>query len=404
MNEGCFGICARRLGKDPDVLHPGIFRRPVVKALFQHPAKNLCWTVCRFCSIALCLLVLATANAGNVFAGTRLVPNNYLSIQEAINASDPGDTIIVGSGVHRLYSGNIVISKKSITLRSENGPQKTIIEGMGDTPVITLDEDSSAVVIEGFTITSVQESRDREVLQGGGIYCAGASSAIISNNVIAGNEAVFGGGIYCGPLSSVTIVNNVISKNSAARCGGGLFVDKSAANITGNTIADNQAANAGGAIFCRQDSARIANNVIWRNKASGYGGAMMCHESYCTIVNDTVIGNAAIYGGGIFFDRGSIRIINTILWQNTDDLYSGWFSPASRPDHSDIGDADFRGVNGNISTDPLFADAEKGDFRLSADSPCIDAGNPDPLYDDSDGSTNDIGAYGGPNSDYIPYQ
>jgi hypothetical protein len=36
------------------------------------------------------------------------------------------------------------------------------------------------------------------------------------------------------------------------------------------------------------------------------------------------------------------------------------------------------------------------DFRLMPISPCIDAGDPDPKYDDMDETRNDIGAYGGP--------
>ena len=32
---------------------------------------------------------------------------------------------------------------------------------------------------------------------------------------------------------------------------------------------------------------------------------------------------------------------------------------------------------------------------LGSGSPCIDAGNPDPIYNDHDGSRNDMGAYGG---------
>jgi hypothetical protein len=111
----------------------------------------------------------------------------------------------------------------------------------------------------------------------------------------------------------------------------------------------------------------------------------------------------ATYGGGIFFQGGSVRIINTILWDNKDDLYSAWFSPASRPGHSNIGDGDFRGLNGNISSDPLFIDPENGDFRLRPDSPCIDAGNPDPIYYDPDGSKNDMGAYGGAKANLVSY-
>lgn len=49
-----------------------------------------------------------------------------------------------------------------------------------------------------------------------------------------------------------------------------------------------------------------------------------------------------------------------------------------------------------VQADPLFTDAGAGDFTLQAGSPAIDAGDPDPLYLDPDGTWADIGAYGGP--------
>ena len=328
----------------------------------------------------------------HALADTLQVPDRYLTIQEAINASSVGDTVIVASGVHRLYSGNLSIVK-SLTLKSSYGAEKTIIEGRGDSPVITLEEDSRAV-IDGFTITTIHET-DAKAVKGGGIYCAPSSSPILVNNIITGNNAVFGGGIYCAPSSSPIISNNTISKNRAARFGGGIFSYRAAPDIANNSIVENETSNSGGGIFCGRDSSRITNNIIWKNKAKS-GAGISAERSFCAIINDTITGNEAIYGGGIFFDGGSVKIINTILWGNRDDLYSKRFSPASRPDHSDIGDGDFRGMNGNISTDPLFIDPENGNFRLKLDSPCIDAGNSGPVYDDPDGSRNDMGAYGGP--------
>jgi len=42
----------------------------------------------------------------------------------------------------------------------------------------------------------------------------------------------------------------------------------------------------------------------------------------------------------------------------------------------------------------------QGATRVVADSPCINAGPPDPQYNDRDGSRNDIGMFGGHN--FIP--
>ncbi len=47
---------------------------------------------------------------------------------------------------------------------------------------------------------------------------------------------------------------------------------------------------------------------------------------------------------------------------------------------------------GNINEDPFFVNAANGNYNLSANSPCIDAGDPDsPL--DPDGTIADMGAF-----------
>jgi hypothetical protein len=53
-------------------------------------------------------------------------------------------------------------------------------------------------------------------------------------------------------------------------------------------------------------------------------------------------------------------------------------------------------AEGNLSEDPAFADPEAGDYRLSDESPAVDAGNPEEDMVDTDGTRNDMGAYGGP--------
>jgi hypothetical protein len=290
------------------------------------------------------------------FAAILQVPDQYRTIQKAIDSSRPGDTIIV------------VIS---------------VLEG-------------SRAVIDGFTITSVKDMDiDTPVVRGGGIYCAPSSSPVIINNIITRNNAVYGGAIYCDRSSSPAIINNIISQNRATGNGGGIYSFWAAPNINRNRLVENEAARSGGGIYSYRDSARIPNNIIWKNKAK-LGGGISSDRSNASVINATITENMAIYGGGIFVDRGSVRMINLILWQNEGDFYFKQLSKNSRPDHSNIGDGDFRGLNGNISADPLFADPENGDFRLQPDSPSINSGNPELMYYDNDGSRNDMGAYGGP--------
>jgi|GEM_PF-2924874 len=71
--------------------------------------------------------LLVTAAAAS--AGTKYVPSQYPTIQSAVNASAPGDTIVVAAGV---YSEHVVISTDSVTIRGVN--RDTVIIDATQTP------------------------------------------------------------------------------------------------------------------------------------------------------------------------------------------------------------------------------------------------------------------------------
>ena len=61
------------------------------------------------------------------------VPADYPNIQQGIDASSNGDTVLVADGI---YSGNgnrdITFGGKQIVLKSANGPENTIVDCQGD--------------------------------------------------------------------------------------------------------------------------------------------------------------------------------------------------------------------------------------------------------------------------------
>ena len=230
-------------------------------------------------------------------------------------------------------------------------------------------------------------------LAGGGVFCEFASRPVISNNAISGNSADWGGGIYCSDNSSPTITNNIIKGNSATSGdGGGIYCWASSPTISNNTISGNSAGNLGGGIVCLFDcNPTISGNSISGNSAGNYGGGAFCIESSPTISNNLISGNSARFGGGICcLLNSSATITNTILWADT------------APDGPEIlGDptvtyCDVQGGwpgEGNIDADPMFVGPHNDDFHLRWHSPCIDAGDPDPIYNDPDGTRNDMGAF-----------
>jgi len=342
-------------------------------------------------AVFLCIIELIPSISS---AETLYFPRGNLPLQEVVSRAAPGDTIIVAPGTYPFFYESLTIINESIQIKSSHGPEQTVLVGRGKGPVVIFSRGSRAV-LDGFTITSIDSSRVLD-LKGGGIYCAPESAPVITNNVISGNKAVFGGAIYCDTLSAPVIHDNTIVKNSASVTGGGIFSFRSSAVISNNLLVNNEAANSGGAIGGNRDSARINNNVIWKNRA-GFGGGISCDRASSEISNNTIVLNVADYGGGIVVEKGSVRLTNLILWHNTkDELYLKQVGPSARPSYSLIGDGAFRGINGNISEDPLFENAETGNFRLWPDSPCIDSGSVDPFYMDTDGSFSDMGAFGGP--------
>jgi len=329
---------------------------------------------------------------------------DYATIQEALNASVDGDTIIVlpstGSPTGA-YVENIIFPARAITLRSINPGDPaivaaTVIDGNASGSVVKFEEGTPAeAALEGFTITNGSGTvlLDLGVIVGGGLYIWG-SSPTIANNTIRDNNANYGGGLYV-RTSSSTIANNTITDNGASDYGGGLRLYSSSPTIVGNRIAGNSAADGGG-LNLQSSSPTIANNTITGNSAE-YGGGLSLGFSSPTITNNTITGNSAEYGGGLNLYGGSPTMANTIIAFNSsgiDNTGSGTLTLGHNCVYGNTaynysGISDPTGTDGNISTDPLFVrnpgpgpdglwgtgDDDFGDLQLLSGSPCIDAGN-----------------------------
>ena len=145
--------------------------------------------------------------------------------------------------------------------------------------------------------------------------------------------------------------------------------------------------------------AEISNCIV-----RGCATSALFMEDFCEpmVVNNVLADN--LYYGIEAVNNCLPVVMNTIIYRN--DIYGVYARQSSVPALS------YNDVYGNVtdywpstlahpnslSADPLFVG--DGDWRLAAGSPGINAGNPAPEYNDPDGSGNDMGAYGGPGSEY----
>ncbi len=231
------------------------------------------------------LLTQGTGSYSSSAADIR-IPQDIKDIYIAVAKVKEGDRLLISPGTYSL-DHSIVLSK-SIRIKGEKGPDKTILQGDGTFPVIIVEQNASPT-IEGLTICSRPLAKeDIPPVRGGGIYVAKNAAPIIRNNIIRENQAVFGGGIYCDTGSSPVIEMSHILLNKAGASGGGIFLFQTKAMVSRNTLQANVAHRAGGGVFAYKDTAEIKNCIIWKNSAQT-GGGIHLEESSCQVLNCTIV-------------------------------------------------------------------------------------------------------------------
>jgi parallel beta-helix repeat protein len=238
-------------------------------------------------------------------------------------------------------------------------------------------------ILDGFTITAGYADGSAPNNRGGGMY-NDAGSPTVTNCTFSGNSADGdGGGIRNFDHSSPTLTNCIFSENTAPGGGGMYNVLSSSPTLTNCTFSGNSA-NQGGGVYNEEGNPVLTNCMFIGNSVEQDGGGIYNTEvSSPLLTNCTFSGNSARTGGGMHGNVDSIpSVSNCILWGNTDAGGTGESAQIYNDPSDDSttlinyscvqGWTGGLGGTGNIGDDPLFADA---DLRLSAGSPCIDAGD-----------------------------
>ena len=183
------------------------------------------------------------------------VPDDYPTIQEAINAANLGDTVYVRNGT---YCEHVVVNK-SISLIGEN-PTTTIIDGCETGNVVFLRANN--IKISGFTIRN-SGTFDWD----SGVCVSRSGGNNISFNIITNNY----NGIFIHESSKNTLTNNVVTAN---RLYGIHLWDTSNDTLTDNVVSNNY----DGIIIELCSNAILRNNTasgnIWN---FGVGGVELSH-------------------------------------------------------------------------------------------------------------------------------
>jgi nitrous oxidase accessory protein NosD len=253
---------------------------------------------------------------------------DFVSIQAAIDAAEPGYTVAVQPGI---YQESLIIPvEKALTLRGA-GRDATILVGDGQVPGINIKAQGSSV--EGFTITGGGEAGIRvqtldgfdelviisdnrishtagtDRTDGWGIWVAGAVATIADNEILSNR-----GGIAAGN-AEVTIVNNLITDNVV-----GIAFGDAGGTVRGNLIARSHLSSEaddedilsfeGVGLFLITGSPNVLDNFLVDNERDG----VVVQSSSGAFRNNHISGNG---GWGIRMEGpGSLEIFDNILAGN----------------------------------------------------------------------------------------
>ncbi len=200
---------------------------------------------------------------------------------------------------------------------------------------------------------------------GGAIRVYGSASAELTGCVFRNNQAKHGGALYASGL--VAIEDCVFEGNYAVNYAGAcLFKYEPLEGISSihNSLfyANDAGAGGGGLIATYYGAFTMSNSTVVGNYGMEQNGAgISCGTAGSAWINNSII--AFNHGPGVRHDASSsIEIACSDVYGNTGGNYTGEME-------------DQTGLNGNISSNPLFCDYENWNLTLASQSPCLPENN-----------------------------
>jgi hypothetical protein len=282
--------------------------------------------------------------------------DDVLSIREAIDYAETGDTITFDSG---LAGGTITLNGTELEIYKE------IIIDASSIGNITIDANGQSRVF--------------------GIYRTKFTPVEMKGVTITGGMADYGGGIYI-LEGGLTLINSTISNNISNIDGGGIY-------------------NKGGSVI-------LNNTVVYRNIAENFGGGICNvgsgYNGFLELRNCTIAFNYGSNGHSIYASASDIYLYNSIIAHTSttnDEIYSLDMNYVTLNAYNTISAFD----DWTRSSDciksyyynDLFTDPVNGDFSLLKNSVAVNNGNNDYVISSRDivgnerinDSIVDIGAY-----------
>jgi hypothetical protein len=235
--------------------------------------------------------------------------HSYTSLQAAVTAAAPGDTLFVKG----TCTGTTEIGKNlTVSGQSQSGTKTATLNGGGQGAVLTIDS-GATVTLNTLGITNGNNSF------GGGILADGGT-VILNRSTVSANSATQdgGGGIAIGvvfpgggtgPGGTVTLNDSTVTANDSNGTNGGGIDNFGTLILNGSSSISNNAAGAGGGIFNTGGTVTLNGSSTITGNTGFEGGGIENEDGTVTLNgSSTITGNtASSVGGGILNFCGTLN-------------------------------------------------------------------------------------------------
>ncbi len=267
-------------------------------------------------------LFVSTSDARRLF-----VPREHKSVQRAIDAASPGDTIWVAAGSYR----EALTLRKKLVLFGDGGPDSTFLDG-GDSARVVHVEGVQGGAIIGFGI------RGGKAVAGGGIYCLHDTTFSIESctftrnwesavaawdsrgiriadcNFVENSGSAVRWDHTTGYISGCSFLRNTGEAGGALSLYRSVFLNP----MRRCSFEENRAeSSVGGAVYADSSQATISYCSFLRNSSAVAGGAVAAmNHTYLALSRCQLTENSAAQAGGAHADASQLMVGFCILARN----------------------------------------------------------------------------------------